>query len=424
MNSGKSCEPYDDLERMSLEEREKYYDEKVAWVVDYAYHHVPAMKARLSKAGAVPNTIKGVKDLERIPPITKSELAQAQKVDPPYGGFLAISPEEQQFIHLGPGGNYEVSPLTEAVARTLHGIGFRKRDIVVNTFNQNLFWGGMAHTLAFNRLGVTVIPAGPGNSELLLRVFREIKVTGYFGTGNFLLSLMRRAKEIGLDPSQDFSLRLAGHSGEMLAASGKRELKEDYGIETSETYGHEDLGQVAYECSYGCGMHICEEFFVEIVDPATGKRMKPGEVGEIVVTCLANKVYPLIRFATGDLSCLIDEPCLCGRTSPRLSRIMGRVGDVTKARGMFIYPNDLKEVASGFPEISNIQLLIDQKEYKDRLSLNVEAETKGIATDKLTEALQKAIKEKCNVRVDEVNYLTPGAIPKGSKVVLDRRTWK
>jgi phenylacetate-CoA ligase len=170
------------------------------------------------------------------------------------------------------------------------------------------------------------------------------------------------------------------------------------------------------------GMHIPDDKIVEIVDPETGKQLGPGKIGEIVATTF-NKIYPLIRFGTGDLSILTETPCSCGRTSPRLLKILGRVDQATKVRGLFVHPGQVNEVASRYPQIANYQMVIKRKEDKDEMTLRIELKEEVSQLEKLKQEIEQSIRDVMKIRGD-VQFVLKGTIPEGAKKIEDQRTWE
>jgi phenylacetate-CoA ligase len=267
-----------------------------------------------------------------------------------------------------------------------------------------------------------VIPAGVGLTDLQVKIMKDLKVTGYVGTPSFLMTLIKRAEEMGLQFRKDFSLRCALCSAEILPPSMRKTFEDDYGIKVADTYASAILGILGYECLEKSGFHFPEEIIIEIVDPTTGKSLGPGEVGEVVVT-LFDKTYPLIRFGTGDLSSFTDEPCSCGRKSYRLTRIVGRVGEAVKVRGMFIHSRQIEEVIRKFPEVSRFQVTVSRSGHRDEWAINLELKEE-VDREKFLESLQKSIQESCRVRPDKIEFVSQGTIAEGAKKIVDERTWE
>jgi phenylacetate-CoA ligase len=251
---------------------------------------------------------------------------------------------------------------------------------------------------------------------------KSLRVNGYCGTPSFLLNLAEKAVEMGLDCRKDLNLQVAFVAAEMLPESLRSKLEEKFGMVIRQSYGTADIGCLGYECMEKNGMHIPDDRIVEIVDPTTGKQLPPGKTGEIVGTTF-NKVYPLIRFGTGDLSFLADSPCPCGRTSPRLVKILGRVDQVTKVRGLFVHPGQADEVASKHPEIRKYQVVVTRKEHKDEMTFRIELKEQITQSDRLIEEIEKSIRDVMKVR-GEVQFVAPGTLLEGGKKIEDQRTWE
>ena len=411
-------------ETMPVKERARYLNECVREIVQYAYDYAPAVKEKMNRAGVTPSEIITVKDLEKIPITRKDEFSELQKQNPPFGGFLAVPQTKEIFVSPGPTYEPEI-PDTQIVAdaKALYAAGFRKGDIALVTISFHMVPAGTNHALALEMLGVTFIPAGVGNTELQLQIMRDLKVTSYMGTPSFLMTLIKRAEELGYDFHRDFRVRHAVVGGEMLPESLRRIFEQDYGITTLQTYGTAELLSLAHECTQKSGWHIPEEVFIEIVDPETNKQLPPGEVGEIVATPF-NKIFPLIRYGTGDLSSIITEPCPCGRTSPRLTGLMGRVGEAVKARGMFLHPKQVKEVITKFDQVHSFQVKVGRKEQRDEITINLELKDETVDKEKLTNDLTQAFQDICRVKADKIEFLAKGTIPEEHKLIVDERTWE
>jgi phenylacetate-CoA ligase len=411
-------------ETMPAEEREKYLNQALIDIINYAYQNARAVKEKMDRAGVRPSQIRSIKDLERIPITKKDDFAALQKSNPPFGGFLAAPIESVDWIFISPGPIY--NPLYQEAtkdAKALYAAGFRKGDIVINALSHHMAQAGYPNDRAAIELGATVIPTGTGNAELQVQIMHDLKVTGYIGTGNFLMTLIKKAEEKGYNFCRDFTVRKAFLTAEKLLPSIRRSLEQDYGISVADTYGTSEFGMVAYECNQKLGMHIPEELLVEIVDPQTGKQLEPGEVGEVVVTPF-NKISPLIRFGTGDLSSMTTEPCPCGRTSNRLTGILGRVGTEVKVRGMFLHPRQVEEVMAKFDPISNFQVVVGRKGERDEMTINIELKDETIDRQKFADSLAKTFQDICRVRADSIQFMTKGTILEEHKTVVDERTWE
>ncbi|MBT8405898.1 MAG: AMP-binding protein, partial [Deltaproteobacteria bacterium] len=299
--------------------------------------------------------------------------------------------------------------------------GFRPGDRVLNTFSYHLTPGGLMCDEALSGIGCTVVPGGIGNTETQVQLMEELKLTGYVGVPSFLQAIIERAEQEGKDFRRDFSLQIAVTAGEMLPAASRNRLEEDYGILVRQFLATADVGGIAYECGEKNGMHYADFRVIEVVDPETGKQLGPGQVGEVVVTLLENPVYPLIRFGTGDLSYYEEESCPCGRTSPRLMKLVGRVDQVTKVRGMFIHPSQVEEVVAAFPEIQTAQAVVEREQDRDKLTFCVVL-AEASSQEGLASSLQERIRTVLKLRAD-VTFVSASDIQETEKRILDLRKW-
>ena len=227
---------------------------------------------------------------------------------------------------------------------------------------------------------------------------------------------------MGLDLKKDLNLQVGFVAAEMVPESLRSKLEERFGMIIRQGYGTADIRCLGYECMEKNGMYIPDDKIVEIVDPETGKQLDPGITGEIVATTF-NKVYPLIRFGTGDLSILSDLPCPCGRTSPRLVKILARVDQATKVRGLFIHPSQVDEVASKHSQIARYQVVVTRKEQKDEMTLRIQLKEEVSQPEKLREEIERSVRDVMKVRGD-VRFVPKGTIPDGGKKIEDQRTWE
>ena len=425
----KPDEYFDELETMPAETREKYLNQRLSQTVDHAYRHAPAVKAIFDKAGVSSDQIRTVKDLERLPITRKTDLIELQKKSPPYGGFLTIPPEDIDRVFLSPGPVYE--PIQHAgikwFAKAFWAAGFRKGDVVINTFTYHLSPAGILFHEAIRDCGATAVPTGTGNTEIQIQTMYDLKVTGFVGTPSFLMTLIKRAEETGYNFRQDFSLRRAWFTGEMLAPSVRKTLEEDYQIDTYQAYAvTETGGALAYECREKSGMHFMDEYVIEIVDPETGKQLGPGEIGEIVVTPVHNKVWGLVHFGTGDLSSYTTESCPCGRTANKLAGILGRTGDAVKVRGMFVVARQAEQVCLSFEPVSRFQILVTRQEQRDEMTLKVELKHEAAEEEKrkLASDLNQKFQAVCRIKPDRIDFVERGTIPEEQPKIVDERTWE
>jgi len=427
MGTKKPLPQFEMMEKMSNEERRKLLDEQLEWLVAHAYEKAPSTKARFDEAGISPSNVSGIKDLENLPLLRKDALVDLYKANPPLGGLVTVPITELERVYVSPGPIYDPHHSSETYwQRHIHlvrSVGFGKGDIVVNTWMYNLVPAGLMIDEALRRAGVTVIPTGVGNTELQVQVMHQLRATGFAGSTGFFMNVITKAEEMGLDIRKDFNLRLAVIGGEMGGGPIRKTVEEKYGIATGDMYGTADVGLIAFECDAKSGMHIAEGVILEMISYETEKQVEPGEVGEIVITPI-DETYPLIRFGTGDLAGLIDEPCPCGRTSLRITRLLGRVGDAVRTRGMFIHPRQLEPAMAKFTQVAQYQAVVTRAGHRDDLTLKVELKAEeGMDKDNLAKELVQVVSEALRIKVDRVEFVAKGVIPEWHKLIVDERVY-
>jgi phenylacetate-CoA ligase len=409
-------------EQFSAEERQNYQEVFLREVVEHSYKAETPLKAVMDERGLKPGDVATIPDLQKIPVTKKTDLAQAQKANPPFGGYLTVPPSDLVRIHQSPGPIYDPVGKVPDYWRwktALYSVGFRPGDLVVNTFAYHLTPAGHMFEEGVSELGGAVIPTGVGNTETQVEIIKALGVTGYIGTPSFLMAILKKAESMQVNFSDDFKLQVAFLLAEMLPESMRTRFKQDYNIVGRQAYGTADVGCVAYECPETNGMHIHVDAIVEIVDPGTGEVLPNGEPGEVVVT-KKNMIYPLVRFGTGDLSSIDDTVCPCGRTSPRLTRIMGRVDQLTKVKGMFVHPSQVQKVLEAHPEIAKGRLVVDRVGDQDVMTL--EMELKGGAPDDLVPAVEGTVKEMIKLK-GSVKIVDAGTLKDDGKIIEDVREW-
>jgi len=417
---------FDDSETLPPHEREKSQNQRLKDAIEYAYEHSSAARNLLDFAGVKPSQILTSVDLDKIPVIRKTDLIEMQKAKPPFGGLLAIPQEDIERIFISPGPIYEYQPSgVQWFARAFYAAGFRKGDIVVNTFTYHMSPAGILFHEGLRQCGATVVVMGTGNTDALVQAMLDLKLTGFLGTPTFLMTAIKRAEEMGYNFSEHFAVKKTWFTGEMLPSSLRKIFEENYHLSTSQAYAvTEPGGAIAYECPAKSGMHIMDDYILEIVDPHTGKQVTPGEVGEIVVTPIHNRSWGLIRFGTGDMSTIITEPCPCGRTSYRIAGIIGRTGDAVKVRGMFIVAKQAEQVIRSFDKVSNFQITVDRKDDRDEMTLKLELKNEPVDRNILADEINEKFQNICRLKLDDIEYVLPGSITEPHPTIEDLRTWE
>jgi len=366
--------------------------------------------------GVDPGVAASRDGLAKFPILRKSVLHELQAKRPPFGGFATAPAAEVARVFMSPGPIFEPEGRGEdwwRAARALYAAGVRKDDIVHNTFAYHLTPGGWILDSGARALGCAVIAAGPGNTEQQLEVIQTLKPTVYVGVPDYLKILLDKAKEAGKNAT---SIKKAMVGGGALFPSLRAEYKQR-GVATFQTYATADLGIIAYESQALEGMIVDEGVIVEIVRPGTGDPVPVGEVGEVVVTSF-NRDYPMIRFATGDLSAVLPGASPCGRTNMRIKGWLGRADQTTKVKGMFVHPEQVAEVAKRHAGVGRVRLVVGRAGEQDTMTLRAEAASDAGLKAKLIETLQSVTKLK-----GEVEIVAPGSLPNDGKVIADERTY-
>ncbi len=405
---------------MSAGARVRYQARWLRRLVEYAWEQAPGVRRRLERAGLPPARVRSVEDLAQLPVVKKGELPDLQRADPPFGGFCTVSLSKVRRIFVSPGLIFE--PMGPEVsgwhAETgFYAGGFRPGDVVLNTYAYHLT--PAAHMLdeALALIGCTVIPTGVGNTDTQVQVARALGATGYLGTPSFLMTILKRAEEMGVGR---LPFEVAQVGAEALPESLRRTFEEEYGIFTRQGFGTADLGILAYECPEKSGMHLVEDAIVQVCDPQTGEPLPDGQTGEIVAT-VNNLTYPMIRFGTGDLTVIDGSKCPCGRTAARMLGWRGRVDEVTKVRGMFIHPRQADEVAARVTGVSRYQVIVSRQDHQDVLTFRVEL-AEGADARSVASKLEAAIREVMKLR-GQVEVVPRGTIPEGARKIVDERKW-
>ncbi len=409
------------VECQSPEQRAAQQGERLRRTVAHAFARAPRARRTLEAAGIDPASVQGLPDLLRIPVTRKDSLPGAQAEEPPFAGLTAVEPGQLARIFMSPGPIYDPQGAHEDFWRFRHALaaaGFRAGDVAHNSASYHLTPLGFMLDAGARALGCAVIPAGVGQTELQVKVAAHVRATAYLGLPSFLHALLARARELGTPLSFEAAFVIA----EMLPESLRSEIQDGFGVRVLQGYGTADLGCLAYECPEKGGWHVHPEAIVEVLDLETGKPAGPGQPGEVVGT-LFDVAYPLLRFGTGDLSSLgPEERCGCGRTTPKLLGLLGRVGDGVKVKGMFVRAGQIDGVMKRFPEVGAWQAVVTRENHLDRLEYVVELSAPdpgGALAARLAEALRDEVKLKGDVRA-----AAAGAIPPGAKRIDDRRVWK
>ncbi|MCE1182478.1 MAG: AMP-binding protein [Rhodocyclales bacterium] len=406
---------YDPLETRDPEEREADLMDKLARQVAHAKESTHYYFQTL--AGINPFDCTSREALAKLPLTRKRDLIELQKKNPPFGGLNALPRGRAKRVFASPGPIYELQGADMdhwRLARVLYAAGFRHGDLVHNCFSYHFTPGAFLMEGGARKLGCSVFPGGVGQTEQQVQAMVDLRPDGYVGTPSFLRIIVEKAEELGADIS---SLKKALVSGEALPGVTRAWLAER-GISVSQCYATADIGAIAYETEAQEGLVVEEELLVEIVRPGTGDPVAEGEVGEVVVTSFSPD-YPLIRFATGDLSAFMPGCSPCGRTNVRLRGWMGRADQTTKVKGMFVHPEQIADIARRHPEIARMRLVVDNPGGQDRMVLHCEI---AAGNEALAKGLIDSLREITKLR-GEVAFVAQGGLPNDGKVIEDSRVY-
>ena len=397
---------YDDLETRSADARAA----SLAECLPALLVHALTLPGNAALTDFDLTNITSAESLARLPVLRKSELGAAQKLRPPFGGF---SGPDFEYAFQSPGPLYEPGRTSHdwwRFGRFLHATGIGVGDIVQNCFSYHLTPAGTMFENGARAVGAAVLPAGTGQTELQAQAAHDVGVTGYAGTPDYLKVILEKADEMGLT----LAISKAAVGGGALFPS-LRQWYLDRGIACRQCYATADLGNVAYESAAMEGLILDEGVLVEIVTPGTGNPVPFGEVGEVLVTTL-NPDYPLIRFATGDLSAFMEGSSPCGRSNLRIKGWMGRADQTTKIKGMFIRPEQVAVFVAKHPEVTRARVIASRAAESDVMVVKIEGDA-GRA-DVYAASIAETLKLRAQIEVVAI-----GTLPKDGVIIEDQRSY-
>ena len=423
-------------ECMSVKEKEELQLKRLQVVVKRAYENVPYYRQRLDEAGVSPEDIQTLKDLEKIPFTTKSDLRDAY----PFGMF-AVSTDDIVEVHTTSGttGKPTVSGYTEkdleiwgeVVARALSMAHATKKDIVQNCYGYGLFTGGLGVHYGGQKIGCTVIPISAGNTQRQIEVIQDFKSTIITCTPSYAMYLAEVLEREEI-PKKDIKLKAGVFGAEMWTEEMRAEIERRLNVSALNIYGlTEIIGPgVAQECMEKNGLHIFDDhFYPEVVDPQTLETLPEGEKGELVLTTLTREGMPVLRFRTRDITALRSGECGCGRTHVKMDRITGRSDDMLKIRGVIVFPSQIERALLKIPGMEpHYQIIASRPQHLDELEVQVETspalfsdEVKHV--EEVKRSIEKHIHNEIGLRVN-VSLVEPRSLPRseGKAVrVIDNR---
>jgi len=427
--SDKYWEREEVLPRRELEEIQL---KRLKWVVRHAYDNVPFYRRRFKEAGVHPDDIRSLEDVERLPFTTKEDLRNNY----PFGLF-AVPKERLVRIHMSSGtsGKPKVVGYTRRdlenwinmCARCLYMVGLRERDVFQNMVSYTMFTGGLGMHYAAERIGALVVPSGTGNTRKQIEYMMDFGTTAIHCTPSYALHIKEVAEEMGIDPGE-IGIRIGCFGAEPWSESTRKRIEDAFGLKAFDSYGLSEMNGpgVGFECEERDGIHIwADHYIVEVVDPETGERLGEGEKGELVLTPLTKEALPLIRYRTGDLTYIHStDKCACGRTHPRIGRIIGRTDDMIIVRGVNVFPSQIEHVLMQIPGVGeNYQIVLTREGALDEITVRVEAKAED--EEKLKRRIEEELRRELGIRTN-VEILKPGTLERfegKAKRIVDLRSF-
>ncbi len=394
-------------ETMSRAEIEAIQLQRLQETVKRVYEKVAPYRQKMEETKVKPEDIKNLKDLRRLPFITKQDMRDNY----PFGLF-AVPKDQLVRIHASSGTTgkptvvgYTKKDLeiwTECVSRIAAMGGATEKDVAQICFGYGMFTGALGLHFGLENMGAAIVPSSTGNTEKQIMFMKDFGTTLLVATPSYALRIGEVAKQMGIDPKTDLQVKIGLVGSELLTEAMRTEMHKLWGEDmlVTSNYGMSELmgPGVSGECEQLCGMHVNEDFFIpEIIDPKTEEVLPPGEKGELVITCIYKEALPLIRYRTKDITRLNYEPCKCGRTTVRMENLDGRTDDMLKIRGVNVFPSQIEEVLLGIDEIGpHYEIIVTRKDHSDILKIRVELMEPMDAYKEL-QALEKKIKQRLRI---------------------------
>lgn len=398
-------------------------------------NNVPFYKEQFKQAGMKPGDIRSLDDISKLPTTRKTDLRDNY----PFGLF-AVPRKDIVRIHASSGTSgkptvvgytqNDIENWSDLMARNLTMVGLDNNDVFQNAVNYGLFTGGLGFHYGAERMGALTVPSGTGNTARQLEMMMDFGVTAVHCTPSYALYLAETAKE--MDIVDKLSLRVGCFGAEPWSSNTRKQLENSLDIKAYDSYGLSELmgPGVAFECEQQDGLHIwSDHFYVEVLDE-NGEQVAEGEKGELVLTSLTKEALPIIRYRTGDITRLLESECSCGRTTPRISRLLGRADDMLIVRGINVFPSQIEDVIVRIPEITeHFQVILDRNtKMLDEITVKVELEENAFTGElkdlaAVRKHVENELKSVLNIRTN-VELTEKGNIPRTagkSKKVIDRR---
>lgn len=423
------------IERMPKKDLEKIQEKKLRALVNNAYNYSPFYRKKFDELGIKPENIRSLEDVEKLPFTRKVDLRENY----PFGMFAVPLSQIVRF-HASSGTTgkptlvgyteSDIKVWAESLCRGLVSCGVTHEDVIQIAYGYGLFTGGLGFHYAAEMIGATALPISTGNTARQIELMRDLGVTAIACTPSYMLYMAEFAEKMGAS-LKDTKLRIGIFGAEPWSEETRKRIEEKTGITAYDVYGTSELsGPLFTECTERSGLHIwADHFLIEVIDPKTGERLGEGEKGELVVTTLSKEAMPLIRWRTGDITVMETEKCGCGRTHPRIMRILGRSDDMLIIRGVNVFPSQVEHVLMQIPELGeHYMIILDRVENLDEMTIQVELNEK-VQIDKPAEIInlkrraEEKLKSVLGVHAN-VEIVNPGTIQRfegKAKRIIDKR---
>ena len=424
------------MEEMPVEDLRKVQYKLLKSLVCRLYSFSSFYHDRMKEQHVHPDDIKDLPDIRKLPFMFKRDLRDNYP-----NRIFTASQEELVRYHVSSGTTgkptvvgytqRDLDVWTTSLARALTSVGLGRGDVIQVSYGYGLFTGGLGMHYGAERIGATVLPTSVGNTERQLELMQDLDVTAIACTPSYLLHIGEVAEKMGINIKKDTRLRAGILGAEPWTENMRTRIENWLGINAYDIYGTSELsGPMFTECSEQNGFHIWSDIaYAEVVDPKTGEPVEAGEKGELTITMLQKEALPMIRYRIGDISSIDDEVCPCGRTSPRIKRIQGRVDDMLIIRGINVFPSQVEYTLMSIPEVGeHFQIVVERSGALDDMLVRVEL-TKESFSDKINDLMkirqtvEHRLRNTLNVAVD-VELVEPGSLPRfegKSKKVVDKR---
>jgi phenylacetate-CoA ligase len=424
------------VERMPVDELDKMQEKRLKSLVNYVYQHSDFYKKKFDDANVKPEDIQSLDDLKKLPFTYKSDLRDTYPT-----GMFCVPNEQLVRFHASSGttGKHTVVGYTRndidqwatSLARALTSLGIGRGDVIHISYGYGLFTGVLGLHYGAEEVGCTVLPTSSGNTEKQLNLMQDLNSSVIACTPSYFLFMNEVANQSGISIEHDTQLRVGIFGAEPWSEEMRTRIEEATGIKAYDVYGTSELsGPLCTECQHQDGIHIwADQFLIEVINPETGEQLAEGERGELVITTLAKEALPLIRYRIGDITVINKQPCECGRTHPRIMRVLGRADDMLIVRGINVFPGQVESVLMNIPEVGeHFMIVVDRVNELDIMKVQIEM-TDEAFSDKINDimSLEKmvasALKNVLNLAV-KVELVENGTIPRSmgkAKKVIDNR---